>query len=191
MIEIEIALSGVAPLLMKSEQTADPLNEYARRMSEITKKGAKMTEADHAARDRIQWEASLYWTDELGPYLPAENIQASIKEGAKLTKRGKEIDRALLIVDPAMLIYDGPRSLDDLYDGGFRDRRTVKMNGRTRVPCTRARFNAWKTASSGYLDTERLNLRDLQTILDAAGRFCGIGDYRPKFGRYEGSVKAA
>lgn len=130
---IDVTLKGETPLMLHNIRLADPLDPFAVQMKEITSK-KKKTEADHAAIARIEWEGGMYFDPKAGPFLPTWNVIRSLRDGAALTKRGKDIMRAVMIADPvAPILYDGPRTLDAMWAAGFRDRRAVSEIGRAHV----------------------------------------------------------
>ncbi|HEY1127431.1 MAG TPA: hypothetical protein VGF83_06695, partial [Actinomycetota bacterium] len=57
-----------------------------------------------------------------------------------------------------------------------------------RVMRCRPVFRQWRSAAEGTLDTAVLSLEDLRTIADTAGAMIGIGDYRPRYGRFTAEV---
>ena len=89
---------------------ADPTHPLMRRIKEIVSKGSKkLTDADFAERDRLEWEASLYW-DIDGPVIPSDNIERCIQLGAQKSKRGKDVQAAVFCTEPTVPIkYDGPK----------------------------------------------------------------------------------
>lgn len=64
------------------------------------------------------------------------------------------------------------------------DLRSVVIQ-RARVPKARPRFDAWELDFTAQVtDPEIIEGATLRAILESAGRFTGIGDYRPKFGLF-------
>ena len=83
------------------------------------------------------------------------------------------------------LEYEGPRKPDQLWaDERFRLRAPAKV-GAVRVIRTRPRFDDWSaTIVVKYLPT-LLNPGEIRGFLVAAGEQIGIGDWRPRFGRFQ------
>ncbi len=188
MISLTIVFKGEAPLVMHNVRMADPLDEFTKRLRAVTAK-RKKTEADHEDIARIEFEGGLYFDPELGPYLPAENIYKCLVEGARLTKQGRAVERAVVISDlMAPLIYDGPRTVDGLYGAGFVYRAPVGV-GTSRTIRTRPRFDRWTVGISAFLDEEMLNADEFDEIAVKAGRYIGIGERRPMFGRFHAIVE--
>ena len=75
---------------------------------------------------------------------------------------------------------------EDLYefDGMFyRDMQTVKIGTSKTVRC-RPAFNTWSFDFSIILDEAKLNERQVDEIVENAGRYVGICDYRPRYGKF-------
>jgi hypothetical protein len=77
---LEVKWTGIRPLIMHNGLMADPTNSLVRRIKEITSKGTKkLTDADYEERDRLEWEAGLYWDEEDGLIVPSDNIERCIQ----------------------------------------------------------------------------------------------------------------
>jgi hypothetical protein len=181
-------LKGIAPLLMHSARLADPLSSQSRLLAQITGK-RKKTDADHMEAARREWFGGLYVDEAGAPCIPALVLEAAIVGGAKKEKRGPQAKAGLFVEAPARLDYDGPRDLDALWaDERFRLRVPVKV-GTARVMRTRPRFDGWAAVVVVKFLPELLNAAEVQSFLVSAGEQIGIGDWRPRFGRF--TVEAA
>lgn len=191
MEQVEIKLVGTTPMLMHNARLSDPLNEYTRRLKAVTSK-KKKTDADHMEMAQLEWEGGLYYSEEDGLHVPSENVQAAIVEGAKLDKNGKNVTRAVTISeDKLRLKVKGmPKTLGAMFENPeYVDRRSVR-NQQNRVIRTRPRVPAgWTLEFTINADESVISLGDLVSAVVKAGAFAGIGDYRPKFGRFEAHVK--
>lgn len=183
--KIEVAVKGTRELLMHNGQMADPLNEWAVALKEVSGKRSK-TDEDHREMARIEFMAGLYWRKDLGPYIPAENLEACLRDGAKEFKQGKKVATGILVAEDAPLIYDGPRDPEALFKLGpkFVDRRSVVI-GKSRVVRTRPVFRQWGLAFTLMHDPEVFNRGVILQILTAAGSLKGLGDWRGKRGLFE------
>lgn len=190
-MDITITVTGVGPLLMHNGRLADPLDSASKALRSVTGKRTK-TDEDHEEMGRIEHLGSLYIDPDVGPYLPGDNIWKSLYEAAKKTKQGPLVKEGVLIttsINP--LAYAGPRDSNGLWqDKNFVFRCTVR-NQTNRVVRTRPIFQQWRTQAEGILDEASLNLADLRAIAARAGSLVGMGDWRPKFGRYQATVDAA
>lgn len=174
---------GMAPLLMHSGRLADPLSEASKELRRITKKRAK-TDADLEYMARVEWTGGL-WLWKGAPCIPGEAIEACFVAAARKSKRGPAAKAGVLSPQHWPLEYDGPRVLDEMWaDGGFRLTAGVRV-GQSRVMRTRPMFARWSAeVAIEYLD-DQLDEREVRDILRTAGRIVGIGDWRPRFGRFE------
>ena len=185
---INMKWTGIRPLLMHNGHLVDATNSYVKGIKKITDKGSKkMTDKDRMDRDRLEWEGSLYWDEELGPVIPSDNIERCLQLGAQKQRKGKDVQAAVLCSEPLVkLHYDGPRNKDKLFAS---DRFTLKKSIRvqqSRLIRTRPMFpTGWWIEFSVEYDPSVIS--DDSLIMDAAidaGALVGLGDWRPKFGRF-------
>ncbi len=186
-----ITITGTAALLMHNGRLADPLDPATKALKAATGKRTK-TDADHEEISRVEFAGGLYLDPDIGPYLPADNIWKTLQVAARKSKQGKQVEEGVIIISEVNpLSYDGPRDLDGLWaNKNFVSRRTV-VNQRNRVARTRPIFQQRKVAADGILDESALNLGDLRTIAERAGNLVGLGDWRPRYGRFTATVTAA
>lgn len=184
MKELQVKVTGISPLLMHNGRLADPLDPATKRLKALTMKKNK-TDADHESIMRAEWEGGLYYADDIGPFLPAENIDSSIKAAAKLQKLGKHFGQAVMVVeDRTPVAYKGPRDVDGLFLAGYRDVRGVR-NMSARIMRCRPKFNNWACSFTVMFDEEIVNEESVRKAIADAGKRAGLGDYRPeKGGRY-------
>ena len=179
---IKVRLIGDRPLLMHSGRLADPLDEISGNLAKITGKRAK-TRADHEEIARIEWYGGLWLSKDL-PCIPAEAIEASFINGARAKKKAKQARAGLMVTGPALVDYDGPRQLDELWkDPAFRLRHSVRVSN-ARTMRTRPRFNAWSADVVATFLPTMLDRTEVIEIFQIAGFQEGLGDWRPKYGRF-------
>jgi hypothetical protein len=65
--------------------------------------------------------------------------------------------------------------------------RSVKI-GTSKVLRARPKFDDWKLRFTIAFDESVLQIDDLMRVAQTAGAMTGIGDYRPRFGRFEVSL---
>ncbi len=184
---LKFRITGVAPLLMHNGQLADPLNPHSRSIAEITSK-RKKTDSDHVEMARREFFGGLYISGGR-PCIPSEMLEAVIVKGAMKEKRGPAAKAGILVEHHAILEYDGPSDPKELWqDERFRLRVAAKV-GTAKVMRTRPRFDGWTAnIEIGFLPG-LLNGREVRSFLVTAGEQIGVGDWRPRFGRF--SVGAA
>jgi hypothetical protein len=116
------------------------------------------------------------------------NIEQCIIEGARITRQGAQVERGLFVIDDGVpLIYDGPRDVETLWNENYWATMAVRVT-RARVMRTRPRFRSWLAETTCEVDPGLLDLDRLRAILNDAGSMTGLGDYRPRFGRFSASV---
>lgn len=188
-MKVRITLTGTAPLLMHNVRLANPLDPIKKEIQSYTSK-RKKTDDDLEQIARLEFIGGLYFYDTIGPYLPNINVEQAFRQGASLTKRGKTIERGLWITDVDIpLIYDGPRDIDGLWaDEQFRLVAMVKV-GQNRNLRVRPMFKQWAIECEAQIDESVLDLTNLQDIASQSGMLTGIGDWRPRYGRYQALVE--
>ena len=76
-----------------------------------------MTDSDYEERDRLEWEAGLYWDSEDGLIMPSDNIERCVQLGAQKSRIGKDVQAAVFCANTHVpIVYDGPKDKDKLYD---------------------------------------------------------------------------
>lgn len=180
----EISIRGLTPLIMHNGQLADPLNEATQALARLTSK-RKKTVDDHKAIGKCEWTGSLYVGSDGRPCLPGEVIESCLVDGAKKFKLGKVAKGGLIVVGDFALKYDGPTSQAALWEhGGYLKRASVRV-GTSRVIRSRPIFPQWECTFEVQWDPSLV--KDEQQVIEiaeAAG-LSGVGDWRPKFGRFE------
>jgi hypothetical protein len=184
---IQLKLTGLRPLVMHNGLMADPTNPLTRRIKEIVSKGSKkLTDADYEERDWLEWQAGLYWSDDLGAYIPSDNIERCIQLGAQKSRIGKDVAAAVFCSQSAIkLQYEGPKDMRKLYDAGnFILRKGVAVQ-KSRLIRIRPMFpTGWTLQFQLEFDDTIINAKNLLKAVNDAGTLIGLGDWRPKFGRF-------
>lgn len=184
MKQIKVRIKGTRPMLMHAATGANPLDAMTKEHKKLTSKRTK-TDDDHEQIAKSEFLMSFYYDKEAGPYIPGINIEASIIAGAKLKKLGSTFKRgAEVLTEIAPLEYNGPRNPEKLWTQGFYDARMVKVST-SKLMRYRPLFTDWELEFEVIFDEEILNKDDVVNCISDAGAYCGIGDYRPKFGRFE------
>jgi hypothetical protein len=113
-----------------------------------------------------------------------------LQAGATRYKLGKQVVRGLIpINDVTPLVYDGPRDADGLWKSGlFVSRKGVGV-GQSKVVRTRPAFMNWRVEAELELDLTILDPPTVAQIAVSAGLYEGLGDNRPRNGRFLGSVE--
>lgn len=177
-MQINIALSGTTPLLLKNGQTANPDHPATREIGTITRK-AKKTEDDRLRISELEFYAALYLNGGPGLVYPTGNVRKCLIDAGKITKQGTQVGRALSFSTlDVPLQHDGPDDPKELFaEDRFKDYRPVGI-GQKRTMRMRPRFGTWALELSGILMEDVMDLDDLRRIGDRAGQAIGLGDNR-------------
>jgi hypothetical protein len=120
-------------------------------------------------------ENRLYRNETLGVYFPAENIRQSIIVASSRHKIGRKAATAdvaaALYVDPEVIPLTEPWVVDS--------RAVVIPATRGRILRHRPSFPKWTLSFNLRVDTALIDLNLVRRIVDDAGNYVGIGDYRP------------
>jgi hypothetical protein len=190
---IEATIQGLLPILLYRGENADPFDPWAKKLKALTAKRNKNDELLSEIRD-VEWRAAIWWSDRFGLYLPAGNLFAGIRDAAKAFKKGKTVTEGVIVysegkhgdAECVKIFYSGPQTLEKLAaNPEYRDSRSVVMSGR-RIIRTRGRVPAgWRLTFIIQYDSRTLEAREVVSFLQIAGFSGGMGDYRPRFGRFD------
>lgn len=183
---VTVKIRGVRPLLMNSAVGADPLSHWAKeraKLSSIRKK----TDEIHMQLARLDWYSKFYCDENRRPILMGTMIEACCIAGAKRTRQGQTAKASIIVNDDPLIVHDHPSgpdaTIDDFWElEKYRDVRGVIVN-RSRIMRYRPVFPVWSVTFEATL-TE-LDPEKFAGIVADAGRFTGIGDFRPRFGLFE------
>ena len=201
----DVAVKGTAPLLLSNNLCSDPLSQASKDKKHFLSK-KKKADDDHMALRLIDWVYSGYWSqpgkiqiDDIENAvnfegfsdltLPSQNFARCLRNGATAFKLGKEVTRALIVENEPLINYEGPRTAAEM----VADPRFILTS-----PVVRMRVTNWVTRlilpewSVNYqvtVDDERISVDDLERICQTAGRFEGLGTWRPRYGRFSSELR--
>ena len=196
-MEASYRLTGISPLLLHSGQAIDPLNQYAKEMKRVSKKKGK-TDDDQALISKVEWHMGIYHNgapDLLADgeitvdpkarvVLPSLSIEAMITAGGKKVKMGNAVKSGVIVLEDALLAYDGPENISKLFAAGTHIHKVPAKVGMARIMRTRPIFRAWSATITVTHDETVMDEPELFQIIKTAGQLVGIGDWRPRFGRF-------
>jgi hypothetical protein len=187
-LDFRITLEGTGALLMHNARLSNPLDPAAKAVKKYSSK-RKKTDDDHAELAHLEFIGSLYYERDVGPFVPSDNIWRCLYDAAKKSKNGQRVKEGVFITsDVNPLSYRGPRDPEALWaDENFRHFASAKI-GMQRVTRCRPIFRDWRVEADGILDTNSLDPAELQQIAETAGLLIGLGDWRPKYGRFSATV---
>ena len=185
---LKVKIKGVAPFISHSGEMANPMNPYSLKMKEFTSK-RKKTESDYLKMSEIEWYGGLYIGNKNDIIIPPHVLQAMVDKAGKSIRLTDKFKQGVYITDPAKFSHKGPKDIKKLWeDEKFRYVRLVNVkNGSSKVKVLRTRpiFNEWEAEFEiKYLDSV-VDRSDLERAMTHAKDACGLGDERPRFGRFE------
>lgn len=196
MEQLTLHITGQSPLLMHGPRTVNPLDDMTKEIKRYTGK-RKKTEEDHLAIARLEWEAGLYFEAGVGPYLPGVNVLKCLRDSGALTKLGTAVNRAVIISEEKLPVlcasqnggarWSKTSTVQQLWDANLKDFRRVGNQKNSVMRC-RPMFPTWAIEVGLIVETSILDREDLVSIAERAGVMIGLGDYRPRFGRFEVEV---
>lgn len=188
MKQIKFELTGITPLIMQSDTLVDPINELTRAIKKITGK-QKKTDDDHAEIGRLEFRGGLYWNKDLGPYIPAANLERMLRDGGALTRMGTKVRQGMQVdEDRSPLIYDGPRDIDAMFqDGRFTHRASVVVK-KARTIRVRPWFPEWSLTFTLNYDEKLFDPQQVRDMVVTCGKYIGLGTWRPRHGRFDARV---
>ena len=184
-LKVKIKALPDTAMLHHNIRLANPMDEGSLKLKSLTSV-RKKTEDIYSQITDLEFQYGMYYDERVGPYIPGIWLDATLIEGGKLQKNGSKIKRSTLVVDTLVpLQYDGPRDLATLTrDPSFSDMRAVTIGTAKNMRC-RPRFKDWSAEFTIQYNSELINRDELITALKTAGACIGLGDYRPRFGRFE------
>lgn len=171
---IDCSVHGLSPLLQ---------HRFGGQDVEIAVKAphAKQVAATDYSKEYLDY---LYLDEKGRNCIPSTHFEATMTKAANTFtipghkgKRYAERAKAFLIVEPLMIPIEPQEFHVDTRPVVIQRSRVLRMR-----PC----FNEWAADFHiRILDSQALPPEDVNQFLQYAGRFIGIGDFRPKFGRFE------
>lgn len=181
---LKVTWKGITPLIMHSCKCVNPLHPISIKLAELTGK-KKKTEEDLIAISNLEWEAGAYWKEGMGLYIPAENVEATIINGAKQYKKGKDIEKYCDVTDLYIpFSYGENLTLEELIANyEYRDTRPMNVM-RSKVMRTRPRFDQWEITFPLRYNEEQIDMKTIVDAIEYAGQYVGLCDSRPKYGKF-------
>lgn len=210
MRKFTIRVEGNTPLIMHNGRLANPMDKATKEVAQAYKEYQKnKTEENFNALARAEFMGSLYYLEQdgqvIGPVWPTDNLFTALKKAGAKIKRGRSTLKnpiAAAVMWPNSennpLTYAGfgggrtPRSADELWGNeNYRFQKAATVGGK-KVQRTRPIFRSWVFDVDGILDTEIVDLADLEEVAKVAGQLIGLGDWRPEkggsYGRFSTEV---
>lgn len=170
-VEVKVRIKGISDYL-----------QHKRPFEEDDKALQKRTgEVDYSK----EVEKTVYRDNEIGCYIPSKQIRACLVEAGSAFKAGgnrtyRKMLNAVIEIDPDKISLK-----KETYD--YVHKEFVKLRGSDQVLRHRPAFKkGWEAKLKLLiLDEEQIPIDVMKQIAEYAGKFVGIGDWRPHFGRFE------
>lgn len=180
---LNVKIKGVCPLILHNGQMADPLNRFAKASKAISKKKTK-TDEDYEALSKNEFLSSFYMDGER-LVVPGINIESLLVAGAKKQRAGGDAKSGIRVEQDPAIEYLGPKTPEALFaDDNFRLTVGVRIK-QARVMRCRPIFKNWSLTFGIIFEDEILNPEEVALYLTEAGSKVGLGDWRPRYGRFE------
>jgi hypothetical protein len=189
-----ITLTGTNYLLLNNPQTADPFNNFAKKMKGITKKKIK-TDDDLIELGNIEVESKLYYDDELKVYVPSRWLtEQIITKAHSILKKSREEMRGgvFAVEDKCKLSYDGMDKVQTIADVVMNPKfvhRKILPQGKVRVCKNFPIFKDWSFTVRLEFDDTVIDFSSLKRLIERTAKYNGFGDFRPTFGTATAEVK--
>ena len=186
-----VTFKGIGQLLQCNPQTVDRFNRYAQQMKAINNKKTKRTDDDYVELRNLEMRSKIYWSDEIGIYVPSTWVTAAIAGNSFRTVKVSKADiRASVFADQNQipLTYRSMEKVKSPEDIVLNDEFRIDMilpQGQVRVVKAIPIFHDWSFSTNLSFDDEIIDEASLKMVLERASRYGGFGDFRPTFGRAE------
>jgi len=129
-------------------------------------------------------EQSLYKLPDGKIYQPATHIEgALIKAATGFQIAGKRKKTYKDLIKGSVFVF--PDAIPHKIQKWIPDKRSVVVPAtRGRIMRVRPRLDEWELSFTIELRNEQVPIEVVKQILDTAGNEVGIGDFRPRFGRF-------
>ncbi len=164
MVKYKVKVEGKATLLMNKFSVEEKTTSRAKKV--------------YVAEDEA--EKKTYRTKEGKLFLPSTHFKAAMVKAAtdfKMTGRKsyKDYVKSGIFIDETEIVLDQQK---------YEIFACPVVIQRARVMSWRPMFKEWSCQFTLELADEMLKVDDIKEILEAAGRFKGVGDFRPEHGRF-------
>lgn len=181
----EVTIKGASPLLMHNSRLANPFDNIVQAMKPLQKKRNKTTD-DMEELARLEFLGGLYVDDEGAPCLPGHVIEGLFVQTFRAARQTKDAMSGIMSEGDWPIQYNGPKDSNKLWEkrAEFSDFRMVALKKSSRIGRTRPIFRKWACTFRIAIDGAAADPKTAKERLEHAGAYIGVGDYRPRFGRF-------
>lgn len=181
-VAVDCEIQGTAPLLMSA------IGPKAK----AKMKGDGERKVRSRANEESEWRDKLYQEEGGQIYAPARWVERALVGAAKEFKRGRGLKTYEKLFEAAVFV-EGRMSDDPSHllmgkkEPDYIDEQSaVNRATKGRIWVNRPAFQkGWRlTFRIRIEDPEAISAEVVNKVLVHAGRFCGLGSYRPRYGRF-------
>lgn len=174
-----VHVKGITPMIIHNGRTASPLDEYTKKMKQITSKRQK-TDDDIKALLEIQWESALYFDEEIGLHMPVENILAALLKAARKHKMGPKMS-GFIFDEPIgfPIITEHHKDLKKLTESGKNKFIKAVTIQKSKTLSCRPIFTDWEIKFEFRIDEEILNIDEVKLLISTLSSRIGFGVWTP------------
>jgi hypothetical protein len=189
MKQLQVIITGKSPLLMHSDRFANPLDPLTKAHKELTSK-RKKTDEDQIAIAKSEFIGGCYWNAQSGFYIPGQNLDSCLIAAAKLQKLGVKFKQGVQVLeDDLKLVGKLPATPETMWENPeYVDARGVKV-GQAKIIRYRPIFRQWQLEANVMFNPDVVSMSEVKKAIEDAGALIGLGDYRPRFGRFNVEIK--
>lgn len=172
-MEIQIAISGVSPLI---------LNRFTDAAAMAASNGSRSSAAAGSRGTPLEIaEGKLYYGIDGGLVIPSPNLLRCLVDGGSFFKAGRKqiTTKAESMLFSCLDIVAAEIPLLHYQPWTVDTRAVVIPATKGRILAHRPRFDDWSLQFTAELDTSIVQESLLREIVDAAGKRVGLGDFRP------------
>ena len=185
---MKVELTGIRPIILHNGLLADPTNPIVLQQKAITAKKSKKTDADNLELARLEWFGGLYLSESGRICIPSDNIERCIQQGGQKQRIGKDVQAGVFVSEAEVEIKHpdiAGKKIEKLYgDPRFTIRKGVKIQTSRIIRIRPMIPTGWTLTFTVEFDETLVNARNLEQAILDAGTYAGLGDWRPKFGRF-------
>ena len=125
------------------------------------------------------------------PFIPAGMLRASVRNSSKAlgNKKGSAFDRGVQVNDDCPLMYEGSKVCDKMWDEELYERSRGDRSG-SLIWITRIKIPVdWEIDFQITCDSTQVEISQLEDMIKWAGRYIGVGSWRPENGGSYGQFK--
>ena len=163
---VDASIMGVRPLLQNAMTDGDS--------NQAAKRGQVYDDKEEAEKRLITNGKGELCQPAI--HLESSMIRAAVEFKFKGQKTYKDLFKAAVFVEPLMVPHKD--------EGWVIDKQYVVI-GKARILRCRPRFDSWALDFTVRILDDRVQPLIVQQVLETAGKYYGIGDYRPRFGLFE------